>query len=63
MRSKIGMLLVRGAGRDNPKKLQKFIHKLSRDLKKTGIDPSIIHFEMVNWYGPTQENQDRLMKL
>jgi hypothetical protein len=62
MKSKIGMLLVRGAGRDNPKKLQKFIHKLKKDLQKSGMDPGIIHFEMANWYGPTQENQDRLME-
>ncbi|HYX09517.1 MAG TPA: hypothetical protein VE912_22495 [Bacteroidales bacterium] len=62
MKSKIGMLLVRGAGRDNPKKLMKFVDKLKKDLKKTGIDQEVIHFEMANWYGPTQENQDRLME-
>jgi hypothetical protein len=60
MNKKLGVFLIRGAGKEGSKEQQKFVGKLNLHLKAIGINPELIHYEYANWYEPTQINEDEL---
>jgi hypothetical protein len=63
MKKKIGVLLIRGAGKaDSSSDREKFVGQLNKQLLKNSINPQEIHYEFVNWYAPTQVNEDLLLK-
>lgn len=62
MKKKIGVFIIRGAGKANSSNDQeKFVEKIKHLLIKDLIDPDLIHFEIADWYAPTQVNQDILL--
>jgi hypothetical protein len=62
MKKKIGVLLIQGAVKANSSNDQeKFIKRINHLLLNYQVDPDFIHFELANWYGPTQVNQDILL--
>jgi hypothetical protein len=58
---KIGVFLIRGAGKSDMHEQRKFVDKLNADLRKSGVDPDQICYEYADWYGPTQDNQEKLL--
>jgi hypothetical protein len=63
MKKKLGIFLVRGAGKaDSTNDRQKFVEKVNKYLAKRNIDTDEIYYEYANWYGPTQDNEDLLLK-
>lgn len=58
----LGVLLIRGSGDSGFKRQEKFIERLNKRLRKKNIDPDTIHYTIVDWYAPLQEQQDKLME-
>ena len=59
---KIGILLIRGSGDSGFKRQEKFIDKLDKRLRKKNIDPDSIAYQIVDWYAPLQEQQEKLLE-
>ena len=62
MKKKLGVFLIRGAGKRGSKEQEKFVNKLNKLLIRSDIDPGRIHYEYADWYGPTQDNQELLFR-
>lgn len=60
MKKKLGVFLIRGAGKEGFKEQEKFVGKLNKLLIRSGMNTDQIHYEYANWYGPTQHNQEIL---
>ena len=60
MKAKIGVLVIHGAGGATFTRQEKFIDKLQKYLEKQGIDNSAIAFKHINWYHPTESNQQKI---
>jgi hypothetical protein len=58
MSKKIGILVIRGSGESGFKKQEKFLSKIYKKLEKNGINTNLLHYEMVDWYGPLQLQQE-----
>jgi len=58
---KIGVFLIRGAGKSDNHEQKKFVEKLNANLQKSGVDPDMLYYEYADWYGPTQYNQEKLL--
>jgi hypothetical protein len=62
MTKKLGIFLIRGAGKAGSQEQEQFVQKLNKTLQQSGVDPETIHYEYADWYGPTQANQERLLQ-
>ena len=60
MKKKLGVFLIRGAGKEGSKEQEKFVEKLNSMLHTSGVATAFIHYEYANWYLPTQSNQEKL---
>ena len=60
METKIGVLIIRGAGKPGFNIQKKFTQKINKKLSGSGINTDSIIYENVDWYGPTQEFQEKL---
>ena len=60
MKKKLGVFLIRGAGKEGSKQQEKFVDKLNSLLHKSGVATEFIHYEYANWYLPTQSNEEKL---
>ena len=60
METKIGVLMIRGAGKSGFDAQVKFTKKINKRLSNSGIDTNNIIYEHVDWYGPTQKFQEKL---
>lgn len=60
MDAKIGVLIVRGAGKSKFDAQIKFSEKINKKLSKSGIDTNSIIYEYTDWYAPTQNFQEKL---
>ncbi len=61
MSKKLGILMIRGSGESGFNRQEKFLKKLDKKLIRKGIDPTHIHFEFVDWYGPLQVEQESVL--
>jgi len=61
MGNNIGLLLIHGAGEATFKQQEKFVKKLTKQLKRKKLSTSSFYFEHVDWYKPTQQRQDALL--
>lgn len=62
MKKKLGVFLIRGAGKRGSKEQKRFVEKLNKILTSSGVDTGLIHYEYADWYGPTQDNQELLFE-
>ena len=61
-KKELGLLMIRGSGHSGFKRQELFMERLNRTLIKRGIDPDQIAHEVVDWYGPLQEQQELILK-
>jgi len=61
MGEKLGILMIRGSGESGFNRQEKFLKKLEKKLIQKGIDPTHIHYEYVDWYGPLQVQQESVL--
>jgi hypothetical protein len=61
-KKKLGLLLIRGSGHSEFKRQDLFMSRLNRKLASAGIDPEQVATEMVDWYGPLQEQQELILQ-
>ncbi len=62
MGAKTGILVLRGSGDTGFGRQERFIKKLNRRLQKKGRNPDDFIFQTVDWYGPLQEQQNKLLE-
>lgn len=60
MSAKIGILIIHGAGGATFTRQEKFIGKLSTYLKEKGIPENEVAFQHIDWYHPTESNQQKI---
>jgi hypothetical protein len=58
----LGLLIIRGSGHSGFKRQEIFMNRLNHKLNKMGINPECIAFELVDWYGPLQEQQEIILQ-
>ena len=61
-KKKLGLLLIRGSGHSGFKRQERFLDRLNIKLAKSGIDPEQVAHEVVDWYGPLQEQQELVLQ-
>jgi len=61
-KKKLGLLMIRGSGHTGFKRQELFMGRLNQKLAKIGTDPEQVAHEVVDWYGPIQEQQDILLE-
>jgi hypothetical protein len=59
---KLGILIIRGSGGTGFNRQEKFIKKVNELLTKKGIDTNQIEYEYIDWYGPLQSQQEKLLE-
>ncbi|MGW8314697.1 MAG: hypothetical protein ACWGNV_03785 [Bacteroidales bacterium] len=59
---KLGLLLIRGSGHSDFKRQDLFMDRLKQKLTRNGTDPEQVAHEVVDWYGPLQEQQEIVMQ-
>ncbi len=60
MKAKVGVIIIHGAGGATFTRQEKFIDKLKKYLKKQCVDDNAIAFKHINWYHPTESNQQKI---
>lgn len=60
MAANVGVLLIHGAGGATFKRQEKFIGKLQKYLQSKGIEDNQIAYEHIDWYLPTETNQQKI---
>lgn len=58
---KMGLLMIRGSGHTGFKRQELFLDRLRQKLARNGTDPETVVHEVVDWYGPIQEQQEIIM--
>ncbi|MEN8230537.1 MAG: hypothetical protein ABFS38_20420 [Bacteroidota bacterium] len=61
MNKKLGLLLIRGSGESGFDRQERFIERLERRLTQRGVNTGNIQFEIVDWYGPLQLQQESVL--
>lgn len=61
MSKKLGLLVIRGSGESGFNRQEKFLNRLFKKLEKNGVNTEEIHYEIVDWYGPLQSQQERVL--
>jgi hypothetical protein len=61
-KKKLGLLLIRGSGDSGFKRQDLFMGRLKAKLASNGIDPELVAHEVVDWYGPIQEQQEIVLQ-
>lgn len=56
----LGVFIIRGSGSPGFNSQEDFIEKVKEDLHKRKIDPEWVQFQVANWYGPLEEQQNTL---
>jgi hypothetical protein len=59
---KLGLLMIRGSGHSGFKRQDLFIGRLKLKLAKIGIDPEQVAYDVVDWYGPIEEQQEIVLQ-
>jgi hypothetical protein len=59
---KLGVLILRGSGDTGFHRQEKFIDKLNKRLLKKKLQTSDICYSYADWYGPLQEQQEKLLQ-
>jgi len=54
----LGLLMIRGSGHSGFKRQDLFMDRLDHQLARAGIDPEQVAHDVVDWYGPIQEQQE-----
>lgn len=60
MAAKVGVLIIHGAGGATFTRQEKFIGKLKKYLSKKGVNSNEFAFEHIDWYHPTESNQQKI---
>ena len=61
-KKKLGLLLIRGSGHSGFKRQDLFLGRLMQKLTLNGIDPEQVAHDVVDWYGPLQEQQEIVLQ-
>ena len=61
-KKRMGLLMIRGSGHSGFKRQDLFMDRLKQKLVKTGIDPEQVAHEVVDWYGPIEEQQEIVLQ-
>ncbi len=61
-KKELGLLLIRGSGHPGFKRQELFIKRLKHKLERAGFEPELLAVEVVNWYGPIQEQQELILE-
>jgi len=61
-KKKLGLLMIRGSGHSGFKRQDLFMGRLKDKLTSSGIDPEQVAHEVVDWYGPIQEQQEIVLQ-
>jgi len=59
---RLGLLMIRGSGHSGFKRQDLFMARLKIKLAKAGIDPEQVAHDVVDWYGPLQEQQEIVLQ-
>jgi hypothetical protein len=58
----LGLLMIRGSGQTGFKRQELFINRLKQKLEKAGFETEVLAYEVVDWYGPIQEQQELILE-
>ena len=54
--------MIRGSGHSEFKKVELFSNRLNHQLSRAGMNPEQVAIEVVDWYGPLQEQQELILE-